>query len=943
MPRGLSTEIKTAIAADTVQPVYLAYFDFNGYTLRTWTGEGDLSYDAQTWAGNGHLQLVPAVRENANLYAELTQLQLTGKPATAVDLSDPDNYQGRAVELYIGFYDATGALPSTNIYKLFSGTMSQVEFSSNAAAESWRVTAESRLVDLQRVKSALWTHEEQRSRYSADNGFAYEAKTRTAIAIFQDNEIPPPASRPIIYGQRRVPGTIVFAGNSGTGNRYLNLLAVVADHECQSIEQVYLNDTALLSSGVVSGDFVGFVDYYSRLGTDSQTYITELETEMGSSIWDSTYRLRGVCYIYLRLLFDEDLFGASIPDIKVEVQGKKLYDPRTTTTVYSTNAALAVRDYLLADSGFGAAAAEVDDTAFITAANVCEEAVNLAAGGTESRYLASGVIDTKNTIGDNLRTLVQSCAGVLTYAGGKFALQAGKWVAGAQTITEADLLDAQTLGNLSRRSWSNGAKGIYINAGDDWVEENYPNYVNSTFVSADGESRNLIFDLPLTTSPARAQRLAKIAVNNSRRSRSLSIITRLEFLELICGDIVNVTLDRLGYSAKTFRVEKMALESRGRAQALGVRLELTEKDSTHYDWDETTEEIQLGTYGDPDPVFYNWANSSETAVTKPSASPGSQSFSADLSVTVSHNTTGVNCHYTTDGLEPTQASPTVADAGTVTIVHANADVVLKLKNYETGGSGLSSATVEYIYTANLIADAPVGTLRSSATYNGSGQVSNAYALLVWDAPETTLDGSDITLEARATYSGSPYSTWDDANISFVVSDNHTNFSIFYVTSGNWSKYEARTTASGHTTTTVTMPRQLFPPIAFIVNDSGDGFDKVVVGVWEVGTNYDDIEIRWRVRPDIPESAWRPWNAWQNASYASNGFGNNLFNDEVNFINSSGVHTGSGTSGLRLLLNSEVYEYEIRMKAYTGAGGTASTSDAVTVTGPGTDPGSGSAI
>ena len=100
-------------------------------------------------------------------------------------------------------------------------------------------------------------------------------------------------------------------------------------------------------------------------------------------------------------------------------------------------------------------------------------------------------------------------------------------------------------------------------------------------------------------------------------------------------------------------------------------------------------------------------------------------------------------------------------------------------------------------------------------------------------------------------------------------------------------------------------------------------------------------MRWRTRPDVPESAWRAWNAWQNASYASNGFGHDLRNGEVNYINSTGIHTGSGSTGLRLLINSEVYEYQIRMKAY--APESVLTSDAVTVTGPGTEPGEGSSI
>ena len=61
------------------------------------------------------------------------------------------------------------------------------------------------------------------------------------------------------------------------------------------------------------------------------------------------------------------------------MKGKKLYDPRDGSTAYSTNPALVIRDYLTnASYGFAADSAEIDDTSFQTAANVCDESITLA-------------------------------------------------------------------------------------------------------------------------------------------------------------------------------------------------------------------------------------------------------------------------------------------------------------------------------------------------------------------------------------------------------------------------------------------------------------------------------------------------------------------------------------------------------------------------------------
>lgn len=888
MPRGLTTEIKAAIAAGTVYPVYLAYFDFDGYALRTWTGEGDLSYDSETWSGDGYLQALPTIAESANLYAESVTLQLTGKPDTAVDLSDPAKYQGRAVAVYVGFYAADGTLPSTNIYKLFSGTMSQVEFSSDAQDESWVVTAESRLVDLQRVKSALSTHEEQRSRYPDDNGYAYESRARTAVALFRDQDIPGPSSRRIIYGQRRVPARIVFAGTSGSGSRYLNLVIEVADHECQSVEQVYIDERALLSGGVVAGEFVGFVDYYVKLGTADQTYIAELETEVGSSIWDSDCRLRGVCYVYLRLLSSDPLFGDTLPTIEIEVKGKKLYDPRTDTTAYSTNAALALRDYLLAESGFGAAASELDEDAFETAADVCDEAVDRADATSEPRYRASGVIDSSQPIGDNLQILLQACAGVLTYVGGEFVLLAGEYVAPDLTITEADLLGREVVSNLNRRSWSNGAKGVYVSADKNWSEENYPSYINAGHVASDGESRNLIHDLPLTTSPAAAQRLAKLAVNDTRRSRGLSLLCRLSFFDLICGDVVNVTLERLGYVDKTFRVEALRLQADG--LQLGIALDLREIASTHYAWDESTEEIELETFTDPTDVLENWVNAK---LAPPSGTPTSQSFSSTFNVTVSHNESGATCYYTLDGSEPTEADSSVADGGTVSIVHDNEDVVLKLKTFEDAGD-LESDVVTYTYTAILTAPAP------DFVNQTVGAPPDAVWNLVWSADSETDDGTPTTLQTRDSGGSSPDNNWSSSINTWVISDRETGTTGW---PNNYDDYEARVTAAGHLTAIGADPKQMPQPYLHTIYLSSNPY--VRPALWYIGTG--NLAVRSRERADSPGSSWGSWSSWSTSTIINGTSGNyeNLYNQPYT------ITAGSTTWPLTKSSGTVLVQYEMK--------------------------------
>ena len=49
--------------------------------------------------------------------------------------------------------------------------------------------------------------------------------------------------------------------------------------------------------------------------------------------------------------YDDKAYASVTPNISAIVKGRKVYDPRTTSTVWSDNAALCVLDYLLSDFG----------------------------------------------------------------------------------------------------------------------------------------------------------------------------------------------------------------------------------------------------------------------------------------------------------------------------------------------------------------------------------------------------------------------------------------------------------------------------------------------------------------------------------------------------------------------------------------------------------------
>jgi hypothetical protein len=400
----------------------------------------------------------------------------------------------------------------------------------------------------------------------------------------------PITARRAVYGQTRVSGPLAFI-ESTNDDQYLHLVVLLAAHECQEITTVYLNDEALTLDGsgnvTAPSRFANLVRVKKHLGTTDQSADADLVSEVSS--WTNDHRLQGICYLYVRLEFDADAFPNGIPNISALVKGKKLFDPRDNTTAYSTNPALVIRDYLTnASYGFAASTAEIDDTAFQTAANICDESVSLAAGGSEDRYACNGTINSANSPRQVLESLLSSCGGVMTYTNGAFGIKAAKYVSPTLTLTNDDLrgpIGVQT--KRSRRDNFNAVKGVFAPASTNYVPTDYPVITSSTFETEDGGYQQFLdYDLPYTQSSAMAQRLAKIALYRNRQQVTMDFPANLKAFKLSVGDTVQVTNDRFGFSSKVFEVAEWSLvfESGDNGTAMGVDLMLRELADTVFDW-----------------------------------------------------------------------------------------------------------------------------------------------------------------------------------------------------------------------------------------------------------------------------------------------------------------------------------------------------------------------
>jgi len=392
------------------------------------------------------------------------------------------------------------------------------------------------------------------------------------------------SSRHIVYGRARVSGTLVYAGTTGTTNEYLHIVVPIHHGEMDAVESVYLND--LLST---DSRYTGFVRINTKLGTASQAADTDLDSE--SSDWTTAHRLRSVGYLYLRMLYNQTAFPTGIPNPSAIIRGRKVYDPRTETTAWSNNPALCILDYLIGTVptatgtepvGIGADLdSEIDVDTFIAAANICDEAVSIAAGGTHARYTCDGVVSSDSSPAAAMEQMLTSCAGTLIWSGGQYRLFAGVATTATQTIT-ADMLRGEVRYRPynSKRDSINGVKGTYVDPLNAYEAADFPAQTSATYVTEDGgEERWLDLALPFTLDGVRAQRLARQFLERGRRSAELELQCNFSALGIAVWDCVTVDIDGLGDIPAKWRVKSWTFSESG-----GIDLQLQEEDDDSYDW-----------------------------------------------------------------------------------------------------------------------------------------------------------------------------------------------------------------------------------------------------------------------------------------------------------------------------------------------------------------------
>ena len=413
---------------------------------------------------------------------------------------------------------------------------------------------------------------------------------------------------PIVYGYRKVAGTVAFAETGATNNKYLYVSYVFSEGVVEGLREVFIDDWLLpvemvanLNAGqlvnITSDKYSGRVQmrwspgvYFAnpRSSTLGTLIKGDIFSEAPSFTTDMVYN--GLATLFVRYEWkevktqadaDSNPFGGSIPEVQISVLGKRIASLLTNETEttpydsnvvrYSTNPAEILLDYLRNPRyGKGLTNDDIDWTTWKIAARKCNQTVTYVASGIQGPILTvNAVIDTASTIMSNTKLLLKNFRGYMPYVQGKYKLRiedAGNptdILSGAatiaQTFTRDDIVSDVTYTGIEKSSKYTSFAITYVDPDQKWSNQTvvYPESESErqTYILQDGGRENPGADTyGYITNYAIAKDMARLAFNKQRRQETCVLTVTSKALELEPGDNIRIQSNILNFGTDPWRI-----------------------------------------------------------------------------------------------------------------------------------------------------------------------------------------------------------------------------------------------------------------------------------------------------------------------------------------------------------------------------------------------------
>ena len=432
-----------------------------------------------------------------------------------------------------------------------------------------------------------------------DSAFPVYYRDYTAVYGFQSalvtsQELPDTVKLPVVYGDAIVTGVPVFRTLTSTVDNHMWVVYALAEGECDSLVDILINDTSY-TDPIFSGLLV--TDFFN--GTTTQTACSQLVTE--SALWTANHRLQGICYIAMRFLYNEEAFGSD-PRPVFQLKGKKLYDPRDTTTAWSKNPALVLYDYITS-SKYGKGVSSTILDAISEGADYCDTLVTDNLGGSAQSiplFEFNGIVLTSEEVKKNVEAILFTMRGHLPWISGKYTLVIERDDDTSSFSFNEDNISATNAFSVKEGGLKSLANIMYYSIIDkdaggqklEIIED------SAAYLAEDGRELRKSIDNKYEDNRYRARNRASTELKRTRQLVGVEMTSsNSEAMKLQTGEVVDITRVTQAWVNKDFRIIGMEMKNAG-----DVGFTLVEYEPTVYDWTVNAEQTPPSNTTLPNPL-----------------------------------------------------------------------------------------------------------------------------------------------------------------------------------------------------------------------------------------------------------------------------------------------------------------------------------------------------
>lgn len=422
--------------------------------------------------------------------------------------------------------------------------------------------------------------------------FRKSANLSQSMADRLNTTVVPTAPRKIVFGRTGAGADVRFFETYGSKkDRYVQVIAL-ASHKLNAIREVYFENDLRWSAGTLVNNTKSGLGYIRAVPEGAPG---NGQACGSGGYWTAASTFTGCGYIVVDYKLDNEAWPQGIPSrITTVVEGCPLYDPRqdstrggsgshraedqstwqfTSNTIeIGRNPALALLAFLIGYRingrlawGMGVPISSIDLDNFRLYANVCEERVAVAGGGTVQRYTADGIVstsDTFETVINAITAAMGSCK--LTDIGGRYCLIGGydDSLGPIQAFTADDLVGG--IGSPTPYNWVpagpsretyNVARGRFADPSQLYQLADWGSI--ETDELPDGIPRVLTLDLGFVNRAETCQRIAKqFLAREAKTPGFFSAVFGPKAFAVQVGDLCTLSLPLQGWNNKLFRVQE---------------------------------------------------------------------------------------------------------------------------------------------------------------------------------------------------------------------------------------------------------------------------------------------------------------------------------------------------------------------------------------------------